>query len=155
MTDKFKMTPSPADMSDTGIHRLFDDELKPALAIKAALDRLEKVMHEPPEPTNVAELMFHTSKRRRLAFDRVPVGHDLGYRCYDGDKHDPESAHSSGEYGDGLTEDQAYAAWLHALDDCDLPRPRGRITNLGNPEAPPEWLDADVTFDDDLEDRNE
>jgi hypothetical protein len=61
-------------------------------------------------------------------FDRVPVGHDVGYRCYDGDKHDSESAFRSGEYGDGLSEDEAYIDWLNNREDERPPR-AGRVVH--------------------------
>jgi hypothetical protein len=97
-----------------------------------------------------ANLFFSTKMRREMEYDRVPVGHDLGWRCYNGRKHDPESAFESGEYGDGLTQDQAYVAWLHAVDE---PQPRAGIPYAGNGNSEPyEYKDDPVTFDDDLED---
>jgi hypothetical protein len=89
-------------------------------------------------------------KLRNMVYDRIPVGHDLGYRCYDGDKHDPDSAYQSGEYGDGLTEDQAYADWLQNVDEV---KPRaGRVIHSSPFEPPTVIDDRDVDFDSDLED---
>jgi hypothetical protein len=93
-----------------------------------------------PEPTSVAELFFHTNKRRNMVFDEIPVGHDTGYRCYDGDKHDPESAYTSGEYGEGLTEDEAYVDWLQNCDREEAPR-RSRAIGLGRSDQPPDYVD--------------
>jgi hypothetical protein len=98
-----------------------------------------------------AERLFYTTRmRREMQYDRVPVGHDLGYRCYDGDKHDPDSAYQSGEYGDGITEDQAYADWLQNVDEV---KPRaGRVIHSSPFEPPTVIDDRDVDFDSDLED---
>lgn len=62
---------------------------------------------------SVAELFFHTKKRRKLVFERVPVGHDLGWRCYDADKYDGVENTTCGY---GLTEDQAYVDYLENED---------------------------------------
>ena len=53
-------------MRDDEIKKLFDDELRPARAIAAAMDRLGDLMNKPrqPEPSTVPELFFHTKKRR-------------------------------------------------------------------------------------------
>jgi hypothetical protein len=71
----------------------------------------------PVLPTSIPELFFSSKNRRPMAFDRIPVGHSMGWRCYDLRKHDPESAFESGEFGDGLTQDEAYVAWLNTIDE--------------------------------------
>lgn len=121
-------------MTDEKIAKLFDDELKPARAMAAALTRLESVMHTP------AELFFHTNKRRNMEYDRVPVGHDTGYRCYDGSKHDSESAFESGEYGDGMTEDEAYVDWLRNVDEATQKTRAGFVVH-SSPFEPPTIVD--------------
>jgi hypothetical protein len=110
-----------------------------------------------PTPTSVAELLFHTNKRRKMQFDRIPVGHDTGYRCFDPSKHDSESAFQSGEFGDGMTEDEAYVAWLCCIDEPE-PEPKAGYVVHSSPFEPPTVIDVvnrseddDVTFDDDLE----
>lgn len=103
----------------------------------AVLKRVEEVMHKPPAPTNVAELFFSTNRRRSMVFDPIPVGHDTGYRCYDGVKHSADSAFDSGEYGDGLTEDEAYAQWIKYIDE---PKPRAGMIVNSSPTDPPEFI---------------
>ncbi len=116
-----------------------DHELAPIEAVKRITETPVAINHE---------LFYSTRMRREMQYDRVPVGHDIGYRCYNGRKHDADSAYESGEYGDGLTEDQAYVAWLQAVDE---PKPRaGRVVH-SSPYEPPTIVDDDVTFDDDLE----
>lgn len=61
--------------------------------------------------TDVAELFFHTNKRRQLTFDRFPVGHDLGWVCYD-----PNDIENPRTFGYGKTEDEAYVNWLQEKD---------------------------------------
>lgn len=126
----FKMRPAPELCGDETINRLWEGG--------------------PVLPTRL----------RRMEFDRVPVGHDTGYRCYDGEKHDSESAFTSGEFGDGLTEDEAYVDWLRNVDP--EPRPRmGRLVDGGGGSQPPEYKaepyrdpdeDDSITFDDGLTD---
>jgi hypothetical protein len=105
------------------------------------------------EAASVAEAqrLFYTTKmRREMQYDRIPIGCDLGYRCYNDRKHDPDSAYQSGEYGDGLTQDQAYVAWLHAVDEV---KPRaGRVVHSSPYEPPTIVDDRDVDFDDGLDD---
>jgi hypothetical protein len=138
----FKMAPRPDDMNDTGIHRLFGDDLKQAEALNAALQHLERVMFEKP---NVAELFFSTNKRRDMQYDEIPVGTDMGFRCFDASKHDAESAFQAGEFGDGLTEEQAYVEWLHNTEE--LPPRRSRLIGLGHPEQPPESIPDEDVFE--------
>lgn len=165
MSKDFKMTPSPGQMSDSGINRLWDPDgpplpteisyedisranlanslamwdeaLKPAKALAAACERLEKIMHEPPEPTSVAELMFHTNKRHRYEFKRVPIGHDLGWCCYDPN----ELAGEHLTMGYGKTEDEAYVDYLNQLED-EKPVPRPGMVVHSSPFEPPTVVDA-------------
>jgi hypothetical protein len=131
---------TPKQATDDQIAKLFDDELRPAIALNEALKRVEAAI----------DGFYSTKIRREMEYDRIPIGCDLGYRCYNGRKHDPDSAYQSGEYGDGLTQDQAYVAWLHAVDE---PKPRAGIPYAGNGNSEPiEYKDDPVTFDDDLED---
>lgn len=131
MDDKvvpFKMAPKPEDASDSLIAKLFEDELKPAKALAAAMDRLEGIMHTP------AELFFHTNKRRHLEFERVPVGHDLGWCCYDPNKlSGPDLV-----MGYGKTEDEAYVDWLDQSDDI---KPRASRPIHSSPFEPTEYAD--------------
>jgi hypothetical protein len=130
---------TPKQATDDQIAKLFDDELRPAIALNEALKRVEAAI----------DGFYSTKIRREMEYDRIPIGCDLGYRCYNGRKHDPDSAYQSGEYGDGLTQDQAYVAWLQAVDE---PKPRaGRAVNYSSSQ-PHEVIDDPVTFDDDLED---
>jgi hypothetical protein len=97
-----------------------------------------------------ASRLLFSAKIRNMQYDRIPIGCDLGYRCYDGDKHDPDSAFQSGEIGDGLTKDQAYADWLGNVDEI---KPRaGRVIHSSPYEPPTVIDDRDVDFDSDLED---
>jgi hypothetical protein len=118
----FKMAPTPELMSDTGIHRL---ELWKDGAVL---------------PAEIPDRMLD-ARRRKMQFDRVPVGHDTGYRCFDSDKHDAESAFDSGEYGDGMTEDEAYVAWLCTVDEPE-PAPRAGYTVHSSPFEPPTVIDT-------------
>lgn len=169
MSKDFKMTPSPELMGDTGIHRLFGDEIKRAEGLAGVLDKVEKVMHQPPEPTNVPELFFHTKKRHRpdiyecnacnyqfpkevacpkcgstdmVLFMRAPSRAALRV----GRDHEAELNDLDPDWRERFGGDAERAM------DFYKP-PHGRIVNLGNPESPPEVIDDGVTFDDDLEDR--
>jgi hypothetical protein len=151
-----KLWESPMS-EDEKMEKLFGHELDAERATAAAMDRLAEIMHKPPQPSTVAELLFHTNKRRKMQFDRIPVGHDVGYRCFDSTKHDSESAFMSGEFGDGLTEDEAYMAWLCNRDEKPLTPKAGYIVE-SSPFQPPEVRDIvdrsedDVDFDDGLTD---
>lgn len=148
----------PENAPDSLIAKLCGDDLNIERAAAAAIDRVNELMKP---ATTIPELFFSgQTTRRNMAYDRVPVGHNTGYRCYNADKHDSESAFESGEYGDGLTKDQAYVAWLNDSDPA--PRPRlGTLVNGGSGVEPPEYApyretDPDVDFDDGLteEDRD-
>jgi hypothetical protein len=131
---------TPKHATDDQIAKLFDDELRPAVALNEAFNRIEAMMDH-----------FFSAKSRKMVYDEIPVGHDIGYRCYDGSKHDADSAYRAGEFGDGLTQDQAYADWSRNVDPD--PRPRAGIPYAGNGNSEPyEYKDDPVTFDDDLED---
>jgi hypothetical protein len=115
------IVPLPNDMrapklvSETVINRLWDGDLEVAKAAAAQMDRiLAKALP-------VAELLFSVPhKRRNMGYERVPVGHQDGYRCFDADKHsNAQEAFESGEYGDGMSENEAYVAWLR--NDCPAP----------------------------------
>lgn len=121
----------PMMTDEEKLERLFGGELKQAEAVQAAMNRLERIMHKP----------YAT---RRMIYDRIPVGHDIGYRCYDAGKHDAESAFTSGEFGDGLSENEAYADWLRNIDE-----PEGPATSAERELD--EAIDDGITFDDDLE----
>jgi hypothetical protein len=123
----FKMTPSPMQKSPAEFNQLFDGG--------------------PVLPTDVPE-RFLSARRRRMVYDRIPVGHNTGWRCYDGTKHDAESAFEAGEFGDGMSQDEAYCAWLREIDE---PEPHATSAERELDEAIDEALD----FDADLEDRNE
>jgi len=139
----FFLAPTPNHMSDERIAKLFDDDFKVAEATAAMLDRVQAKAI----PCNLPELFFHSPQRRKMVFDHVPVGHSIGYRCYDGDKHDAESAFESSEFGDGMSEDEAYVDWLRNVDE---PKPKaGRVIH-SSPFEPetlisdrPEWRDED------------
>jgi hypothetical protein len=107
------MALTPQNAPEELIAKMFNDDLNLAKAANAALARLEEVMHKAPE---VVERFSSTNKRRNMVYDRIPVGHNTGYRCYDGDKHDADSAFRSGQYGDGMSEDEAYVDWLRFCD---------------------------------------
>jgi hypothetical protein len=131
---------TPKQATDEQIAHLFDDELKPAIALNEALKRVEAAI----------DGFYSTKMRREMQYDRIPIGCDIGYRCYNGRKHDPDSAYQSGEYGDGLTQDQAYVAWLHAVDEV---KPRaGRVVHSSPYEPPTIVDDPEVDFDDGLDD---
>jgi hypothetical protein len=121
---------TPKHATDEQIATLFDDMLKPAIATNEALKGIEATITS-----------FFSAKSRKMQYDRIPIGHDLGYRCYDGVKHDPDSAYQSGEYGDGLTEDEAYADWRRNVDDAQTPRAGIPYAGNGNSE-PYEYKDA-------------
>lgn len=128
---------APGLASDSAIHRLFGDDFASLRATAAAIDRVNELMR----PALNAETIF-SARRRKMIYDRIPVGHDIGYRCYDGDKHDAESAYEAGEFGDGLSENEAYVAWLHAMDDLEpAPPPRMRLIDGGGGVQPPEYAD--------------
>jgi hypothetical protein len=120
----------------------------------------ERVTPIPVNLPEVAELFFSTTKRHDYTFEQVPVGHDLGWRCY-GPNYDGDAADGNTDFGDGKTKDEAYAAYLR--DTSDEPSPRlGRLVDGGSGVQPPEHKpeiyrdpneDDAVTFDDDLEDR--
>lgn len=108
------MALTPENAPDSMIAKMFDDEMKRVEQFAKILDRVA--------PLN-PETIF-SAPRRRMEFDRVPVGHDTGYRCYDGSKHsNAQEAFESGEYGDGLSQDEAYADWLRQ-DAENNPKPR-------------------------------
>ena len=109
-----------------------------ALTPKNASDSL---IHALTEIATVPELFFSTKARHRYVYDRVPVGHDVGYRCYDGSKHDSDSAFQSGEYGDGMSENEAYADLMKDEappirtkdQDCGREEPHDYVS-IGSPE---------------------
>lgn len=137
---------TPEHCSDDTINALVEKELLPVRAFATAMDAVDKLL---------------TAPRRRMEYDRVPVGHDIGYRCYDGSKHDPDSAFQSGEYGDGLSENEAYSAWLRQdAENNPKPRPTRKIYSSGAREEPDDYGSVpepeqdhgdDVDFDSDLE----
>lgn len=107
---------TPKDAPDSFIRKLSEDEAD--VVAKAYLaEHLERAL------TIINPETIFSAPRRRMEFDRVPVGHDIGYRCYDAGKHDADSAFQSGEYGDGLSENEAYADWLRQ-DAENNPKPR-------------------------------
>jgi hypothetical protein len=113
------MALTPTNAPDSLIKELFGDNEGVAKAAAAAMERLLNVMPGAPQAP-VADLLFSVPhKRRNMVYVPVPVGHDVGYRCWDGDKHDADSAFESGEYGDGMSENEAYVAWLR--NDCPSP----------------------------------
>jgi hypothetical protein len=125
---------TPKHATDEQIEKLFDDGLAPARAVAAAMDRIESLMH--------------TTKRHRYAFERVPVGHDMGWRCWDELKDNADDA----DYGYGLTQDEAYADYLR---NCDKPpRRMGRVIHSSAFEPPTIVDDRDVDFDDGLTDED-
>jgi hypothetical protein len=44
-------------------------------------------------------------RRETFEFDRVPIGHDLGWRCWNAAKDNADD----GTFGEGLTKDEALA----------------------------------------------
>jgi hypothetical protein len=158
------MALTPTNAPDSLIKELFGDNEGVAKAAAAAMERLLNVMPGAPQAP-VAELLFSVPhKRRNMGYERVPVGHQDGYRCFDADKHsNAQEAFESGEYGDGMSENEAYVAWLrNEIDSEPAPRTFGRIVNGGGGTQPDETEeipyrdpDEDVDFDADLEDRDE
>jgi hypothetical protein len=140
----FPLHPTPEHASDETVNEYWE--------LAVALMNAE-LLFVKPIPVNLPEI--GTSKRRDMVFDLVPVGHDMGYRCFDGGKHDSESAFDSGEFGDGKTQDEAYMAWLCCVDEAE-PKPRaGRVIHSSQFEAPTYIDDRDENFDADLEDPRE
>ena len=140
MSDEFKManTPRVGDASDSLIEKLFADELKPAIALAAAFDRIDELSR----PTvKIPELFFSTQKRRDYVFEQVPLGHDLGWRCYDPEKYDGDPADGDTTCGYGKSQDEAYVDYLHALDDNN-PKPRSGIVVHSSPHEPPTIIDV-------------
>lgn len=145
----FRLYPKPADASDDTINGYFEiaqqitrEHAKALMADPSLGEVLDNALWKdgPVLPSSVPELFFHTNKRRGLEFDRVPVGHSLGYRCYDSGKHESaDAAFQAGEYGDGLTEDQSYVDYLHALDDLEE-KPRPGMVVHSSPFEPPEMI---------------
>jgi hypothetical protein len=126
-------------------------KLNRLLGIDADLAPIEAVKRITETPVSLNhELFYSTRMRREMQYDRIPIGCDLGYRCYNSRKHDPDSAYQSGEYGDGITEDEAYADWLR---NVDVQPPRIGVPYAGNGNSEPyEYKDDPVDFDYDLED---
>ena len=116
--------------------------LTPDNAPTSLIEALHDIASGIKPAATVPELFFNTKARHRYVYDRVPVGHDTGYRCYDGSKHDADSAFQSGEYGDGLSENEAYADLMK-----DEVPPRTKTVDAGRFEpnevisagSPSEW----------------
>lgn len=60
----------------------------------------------------VPDLFFSTKKRHAYAFERVPYGRVMGWRCYDANKYDGDPADGDTSCGYGKTEDEAYADYI-------------------------------------------
>lgn len=110
MKNVFPLRPTPKHASDDTINSLFD------YATQLMRTEAKHLLEQAPVPEQ-----FLTAPRRHMVYDRIPVGHDTGYRCYDGTKHDSESAFTSGEFGDGLSENEAYVDWLRNVDEPERP----------------------------------
>ena len=154
----------PENTSDTDIHRMVDDGAYPRTNAETLangrlneIERATKVFgHDLDLARATAAAMdrvnalMSTNQRRNMLFDPVPVGHDIGWRCYDGGKHDAESAFESGEYGDWLTQDEAYVAWLVNRPE-EAPVRASRVIHSSQFEPPTYSDKREPDFDDDLE----
>jgi hypothetical protein len=69
--------------------------------------------YTPDEINAIVEAFESTTKRHGYVFERCPVGHDMGYRCFRLSQYDgPESP-----VGYGLTENEAYVDYLARCDE--------------------------------------
>jgi hypothetical protein len=135
-----KFRPSPAQVSETGINELWDYAVALMHSEAARLLNADAVL---VVPNDVADRFLETKKRHDYVFERVPVGHDMGWRCYDPNHYDGDPADGDTRCGYGLTKDEAY------VDYVGLP---ATSAERELDEAIDEALDRDVTFDDGLTD---
>jgi len=159
------MAIDPRTTSETDIHRMVDDGAYPKLNAETLMSG--RVNELPPIPSipliteqvrkldlsawPMAQALISTTKRHGYVFERVPVGHDMGWRCYAEARYDGDPADGDTDCGYGLTQDAAYADYVGAE-----PKPsRPTVTdNLGSPFDAPEMREAmygDANFDEDLE----
>jgi hypothetical protein len=144
MSDKpFRLVPSPEQASDTLISQLFEDELKIATALQAALDQIDNVMHKPHEIDLRGKNLdiryeYHGSFRG--------VDH---WSCWDARNYTGVDS----PMGEGESKQDALADLLEKTA-ADAPKPRApRVIHSSAFEPPTYADDRDVNFDDDLEDQ--
>ena len=134
---------TPKQATDEQIAKLFDQELTPAMALNAALQRLHDIMHKKPDidlrgRTLDVRYEFHGTfrgKQQWTAWDD---------RTYDGD----ESSIGSGE-----SKEDALVDLLDKMDSkAEQPKPRMPRLVHSSPDSPPEYKDDHITFDDGLTD---
>jgi hypothetical protein len=137
---------TPNHATEPEINRYWELAVQGMRDEAARLLNPETMFGPPILPSEVPDIFL--APRRRMAYDPIPVGHNTGWRCYDGSKHDAESAFEAGEFGDGMSQDEAYCAWLREIDE---PEPHATSAERELDEAIDEALD----FDRDLEDPRE
>lgn len=81
----------------------------------------DSLIHALTEIATVPELFFSTSARHTYEYDRVPWGHDTGWRCTDGNYDGPDSP-----VGYGLTQNEAFADLIRNRD----PKPVQRTKDI-------------------------
>lgn len=118
---------TPDDASDDTINELWEQD---GGAVEAGpLNRLFRGLgiddKLPPIPS-VQPIDVMPVKLSSIVYERCPVGHDIGWMCYDENKHDgPES-----DVGIGLTQDEAYAHYLDLIDEEPEEQPKPRASRV-------------------------
>jgi hypothetical protein len=129
-----QLRPTPNHVSDT-------DFAKEAWTLACELMRSEAA-----RLLNAHAVMcsFETTKKRHdYVFERVPVGHDTGWRCYDPNHYDGDPADGDTRCGYGLTKDEAYVDYIGGIPATSAERELD------------EAIDEALDFDRDLEDPRE
>jgi hypothetical protein len=104
-----QLRPTPQHMSDTQVTALWDYAVALMHSEAARLLNADAVL---VVPNDVADRFLETKKRHDYVFERVPVGHDMGWRCYDPNHYDGDPADGDTRCGYGLTKDEAYVDYI-------------------------------------------
>jgi len=138
-------------MTDKEIAELFANELVPARALAAALDRIDQVMRKP------AEIDL---RNRDIRFEWQ--GHRIGWSCWDENSYDGAPDSESNHIGYGPEKEDALADLMEKFA-LEPPLKGGKVTYMprlvdgGGGSQPPEYKlepykdPDDVDFDDGLD----
>jgi hypothetical protein len=130
-------------MSSAEVNELWNFAVSLMYADRERLLNPETMLSHPVLPTEVPDRFLTTKKRHDYVFERVPVGHDMGWRCYDPNHYDGDPADGDTRCGYGLTKDEAYVDYIGGIPATSAERELD------------EAIDEALDFDADLEDRNE
>jgi hypothetical protein len=104
-----QLRPTPNHAPDAEISELWEYAVALMHSEAARLLNADAVL---VVPNDVADRFLETKKRHDYVFERVPVGHDMGWRCYDPNHYDGDPADGDTRCGYGLTKDEAYVDYV-------------------------------------------